>query len=109
MSADETVPSLSSEDTTPAERPISKSTQRRAAPSRPVAASSPRETPGPAAPPLPGEPVARAYARWRVTEDQEVPRGASSFLLRREQVLSEQQFDVPALLAQGVKLERLPD
>lgn len=58
---------------------------------------------------FPPGPAPRIYARWRVVEETEVPSGASTFLLRREQVLSEQQYDVQKLLALGVRLEKLPD
>jgi hypothetical protein len=116
--SDDIVPSLSSEEPTPAERPLSKAQQRRLAAQKAgpqaitVHAEFPVLDPGRGAEQvmaIVAEPQPKAYARWRVTEEQEVPKGASSFLLRREQVLSEQHYDVPALLAQGVKLERLPD
>ena len=117
---EETVPSLTSEEPTPAERPpvVSKSEQKR----RRVAQGLPPLA-EPVLTPVGGgkledlRPLAPAgtatvafkHPRWRVVEDREVPSGAASFLLHREQVLSEQHFDVPKLLALGVKLERLPD
>ena len=125
--SNEIVPSLSgvAGEKTPVERPVK---------SKP---GSPKATKTPEAPPSPidtsvlkasaafgkavveltekvveqiaGPPPPKVYGKWKVLESQEVFRGASSFLLHREQVLSEQHFDVPGLLQMGVKLERLPD
>lgn len=112
------VPSLSSDEevTPPARPPMNR--QRRAAAQRPPEETATR-LPAPSVtvvvPPsdqvkITIEPAGLPrYARWKVLEDAEVPRGASTFELRREQVLSEQHYDVGALIAAGVKLERLPE
>jgi hypothetical protein len=114
MSEDDTspVPSLSSEEPTPVSspQPMSRSQQRRRAIQEgkplPVFADAPPVAP--ARPTVVAPPTPRAYARWRVKEDMEVPRGASSFFLFVGQVISEQHFDVEELLAKGVKLEKMP-
>jgi hypothetical protein len=124
MSDDETnpIPSLSSEEVTPVSspQPMSRSQQRR----RAIQEGKPLPTFGDAKLVLPDgrvvEPMRspppvyeasalpKPYVRWRVKEDMEVPRGASSFFLFVGQVISEQHYEIEELIAKGVKLEKMP-
>jgi hypothetical protein len=120
MSEDDTavIPSLDG-DTTPVERPISKSQQKRLAMQRVV---TPKATgkfeeldPRPLLASMRVEklpenwPTPRVYAKWRVLEDREIPNGASTFLIQAGQILNEQHSDVKRCLEHGAKLEKLPD
>lgn len=59
------------------------------------------------APPLPKPNKLPQRKQYRVTEDREVPRGASSFILRKGKIVTELGYDLDALRAAGVKLEEV--
>jgi hypothetical protein len=47
--------------------------------------------------------------KFLVTESAEIPRGGSSYLLRKGKTISSHGYDIEALKRQGVKLTEVPE